>query len=77
MAIDIELCDIEASDQGKGLEINLDFKEEENWRINPSGISRFFAFFLLFRSLMGIGILAYPHVLQEAGYIEVAIFFIP
>jgi amino acid permease len=47
VAYDIELCQMETTrvkellDSDISLAINL----EEDWRINPSGISRFFAFF--------------------------------
>lgn len=42
---------------------------------NPDGISTGMAFFLNFRSLIGIGILAFPHTVQEAGWLLVILTF--
>lgn len=40
----------------------------EDASFNSKGIQTWLAFFLNFKSLVGVGILAFPHVVQEIGY---------
>ena len=42
--------------------------EEVDPTYNPDGIETWQAFFLNFKSLVGVGILAFPHIVQEVGY---------
>jgi hypothetical protein len=47
LAYDIELCDIQTTrvKQPSDSTLSLAINSEEDWRINPQGISQFFAFF--------------------------------
>lgn len=79
----VEMCNIQSesnnlgSDFAKSLSETLSTagstKEMQTESImgtkeNPNGISTTMAFFLNFRSLIGIGILAFPHTVQEVGF---------
>ena len=47
---------------------NLDQEGESDLTYNPNGIPTWQAFFLNFKALIGIGVLAFPHIVQEVGY---------